>query len=48
MKILMEATGLCGTSLFNCFCIVLLLFQLGEGKLDPVPHSSILPNNGKN
>ena len=45
MKILTEATGLCGTSLFNCFCIVLLLVQLGEGV--PEPAFDILPSNGK-
>ena len=45
MKILTEATSLCGISLLNFFCIVLLLVQLGEGV--PEPPSNILPSNGK-
>ena len=46
MKILTETTSLCGISLLKCFCIVLLLVQLGEGIENPVP-PSILPSNGK-
>ena len=46
MKILTETTSLCGISLLKCFCIVLVLVQIGEGMAKPVPPSN-LPSNGK-
>ena len=44
MKIFAKGTCLCGISLLKCFCIVLLLAQLSEGKPEP---PSNLPSNGK-
>ena len=44
MKILTKATSLCGINLLKCFCIVLLLVQIGEGMPEP---PSNLPSNGK-